>query len=93
MSIVKELEDELEMQQYRMKETMRFLKGWAEGFAKLIKSSGNMADDGHLRHHYFAIRESAKNLVLSCRGKLNDLDFINAQTEAKKMKRRGKKRG
>lgn len=70
---ISELQDRLEVERYRLSEALRFFNKWATGFAELIKTPLNLEDNGHLRHHYFAMRDSCKNLVQSCRKKTKEI--------------------
>ena len=71
----KELKEALKSEKYRSKEMIRYFGRWTEEFAKIIKIPIDMENEAHIRQHYFSLRESAKNLVHSCRRKLNDTDY------------------
>lgn len=68
-----ELKKELELEHYRLIEILHFFNKWTEGFAELIKAPLNLEDDKYLRHHYFVLRDSCKNLVQSCRKKSKEI--------------------
>ncbi|WP_203333632.1 hypothetical protein [Planococcus beigongshangi] len=70
----KELNALLKSEKYRSKEMSRYFNRWTEDYAKIIKIPIDMENEAHIRQHYFSLRESAKNLVHSCRRKLDDYD-------------------
>lgn len=70
----KELKESVKGERYRSKEMIRYFSRWTEDYAKIIKIPINLENEAHIRQHYFSLRESAKNLVHSCRRKLNDYE-------------------
>ncbi|WP_422124440.1 hypothetical protein DHX103_06385 [Planococcus sp. X10-3] len=83
----KELNESLKSEKYRSKEMLRYFSRWTEDFAKIIKIPIDMENEAHIRQHYFSLRESAKNLVHSCRRKLKENDFATDETEKQTVKR------
>lgn len=83
----KELKEALKSEKYRSKEMIRYFSRWTEEFAKIIKIPIDMEKDNHIRQHYFSLRESAKNLVHSCRRKLNEIDYARDDQDKPAVKR------
>ncbi len=78
----RELKEIVKSEKYRSKEMIRYFSRWTEEFAKIIKIPIDMENESHIRQHYFSLRESAKNLVHSCRRKLKEIDYeMEAQDE------------
>lgn len=83
----KELKESLKSEKYRSKEMIRYFSRWTEEYAKIIKIPINMENETHIRQHYFSLRESAKNLVHSCRRKLKEIDFAMDEQDKPTVKR------
>lgn len=83
----KELKESLKSEKYRSKEMVRYFSRWTEEFAKIIKIPIDMENDSHIRQHYFSLRESAKNLVHSCRRKLTEIDYSMEDQDKPTVKR------
>lgn len=71
------LQDELKKQRRYLKEAVSFFGNWAEGFERLIQNPVNLEDKELLQTRHHAIRESAKNLVASCRSKVQNIMLQN----------------
>lgn len=83
----KELKESLKSEKYRSKEVIRYFSRWTEEFAKIIKIPIDMENETNIRQHYFSLRESAKNLVHSCRRKLKEIDFEMEEQDHSTVKR------
>lgn len=83
----KELRESLKSEKYRSKEMLRYFSRWTEEYAKIIKIPIDMENETHIRQHYFSLRESAKNLVHSCRRKLKEIDFAMEEEDRSSFKR------
>ncbi|HSJ37335.1 MAG TPA: hypothetical protein VK945_03900 [Planococcus sp. (in: firmicutes)] len=83
----KELIVSLKGEKYRSKEMIRYFSRWTEEFAKIIKIPIDMENENHIRQHYFSLRESAKNLVYSCRRKMKEIDVAIDEQEEPTVKR------
>lgn len=83
----KELNELLKSEKYRSREMSRYFNRWTEDYAKIIKIPIDLENEAHIRQHYFSLRESAKNLVHSCRRKLNDYDTSEKDQQEAPLKR------
>ena len=70
---IQQLQQQLATEQNRLQEVTRFLGNWTDGFDSIIKTPVNMQDDELVRIRFGALRDSAKNLVDSCRQKMKEL--------------------
>lgn len=70
---IQQLQQQLAIEQNRLQDVTRFLGNWTDGFDSIIKTPVNMQDDELVRIRFGALRDSAKNLVDSCRQKMNEL--------------------
>ena len=71
------LQEEVKKEEARLKETLNFFSKWAEGFVKLLKTPVDLENDSQIRHHYFVLRDSIKNLAVSCRKKTKEVNLIS----------------
>lgn len=83
----RELQESLKSEKYRSKEIIRYFSRWTEDYAKIIKIPIDMENEAHIRQHYFSLRESAKNLVHSCRRKLKETGIAMDEQEESTVKR------
>lgn len=70
---IQHLQQQLADEQNRLQEVIRFLGNWTDGFDSIIKTPVNLQDDELVRIRFGALRDSAKNLVDSCRQKMFEL--------------------
>ena len=68
-----ELQNELTERKGQLKEVTTFLSNWTSGFESMIQNPVNLQNADQLQIRYQALRESAKNLVVSCRLKMEKI--------------------
>lgn len=72
---IRRMQDELQAEKGRFHEVTSFFQSWTEGFEDILKTPVNMDNHEQLQIRYPALRNSAKNLIDSCRKKISEFDF------------------
>lgn len=74
---IRQLQDELQMEKRRLQEATAFFHSWTEGFDDILKTPVNIDNHEHLQIRYPALRNSAKNLIDSCRKKISEFSTLS----------------
>lgn len=72
---IRQMQGELQDEKGRMHEVASFFQSWTEAFEDILKTPVNMDNHEQLQIRYPALRNSAKNLVDSCRKKISEISF------------------
>lgn len=71
---IRQMQDELQTEKRRLRDVTSFFHSWTEGFDDILKTPVNMSNHEQLQIRYPALRNSAKNLIDSCRRKISELN-------------------
>lgn len=71
---IRQMQDQLQAEKGRTQEVTAFFHSWTEGFDDILKTPVNMDNHEQLQIRYPALRNSAKNLIDSCRKKISEYD-------------------
>lgn len=70
------LEEELQLEKRRVQEVTAFFHSWTEGFDDILMTPVNLENHEQLQIRYPALRNSAKNLIESCRKKISEFSAV-----------------
>lgn len=76
-SKIEYLEQELHHKTVLVDEMISFFSTWTKAFDSIIQTPVNLENEEHIRIHYGSMRNSARNLVTSCRKKIEEFEGEN----------------
>jgi hypothetical protein len=74
---IKTMQRELKAKSDSLDELAGFFSNWAKAFESIIQTPVNLDNEEHVRIHYSSMRNSARNLVDSCRKKIEEFEAEN----------------